>query len=79
MPEPIVKIFSMYIIAPEPISTAHFINPSHQSVCLYMHPPNVVRQRQKIHAAIEELLDASFPIWSVLYQTRVCGPVYLQI
>jgi hypothetical protein len=34
----------MYIMAPEPISTAHFINPSHQSVCLYVYPPNVARQ-----------------------------------
>jgi hypothetical protein len=28
----------MYIIAPEPISTAYFINPFHQSVCLYVYP-----------------------------------------
>jgi hypothetical protein len=27
-----------YIMAPEPISTAYFINPSHQSVCLYVYP-----------------------------------------
>jgi hypothetical protein len=27
--------FGMYIMAPEPISTAYLINPSHQSVCLY--------------------------------------------
>jgi hypothetical protein len=29
----------MDIMAPEPISTAYFINPSHQSVCLYVYPP----------------------------------------
>jgi hypothetical protein len=34
----------MYITAPEPISTAYFINPSHQSVCLYVYPPAVIRQ-----------------------------------
>jgi hypothetical protein len=28
----------MYIMAPEPISTAYFTNPSHQSVCLHMYP-----------------------------------------
>jgi hypothetical protein len=28
----------MYIMVPEPISTAHFINPSHQSVCLHAYP-----------------------------------------
>jgi hypothetical protein len=26
----------MYIMAPEPISTAYVINPSHQSVCIYV-------------------------------------------
>jgi hypothetical protein len=26
----------MYIVAPEPISTAHFINPSHQSMCILL-------------------------------------------
>jgi hypothetical protein len=48
----------MYIMAPEPISTAYFINPSHQSPCLYVYPlsllgnesvkcilPSVARQR----------------------------------
>jgi hypothetical protein len=33
-PEPIFIKFGMYVIAPEPISTANYINPSHQSVCL---------------------------------------------
>jgi hypothetical protein len=32
-------------MAPEPISTAYFINPSHQSVCLYVYPPIVARQQ----------------------------------
>jgi hypothetical protein len=35
----------MYIMAPEPISTAYFINASHRSVCLYMYPIHVARQR----------------------------------
>jgi hypothetical protein len=26
-------------MATEPISTAYFMNPSHQSVCLYVYPP----------------------------------------
>jgi hypothetical protein len=54
-----------YTMAPEPISMAYFINPSHQSVCLYVYPPLVARQRlgktvtaaTNIHA-IEKLLDA---------------------
>jgi hypothetical protein len=35
----------MYIMAPEPISMAYFINPSHQSVCLYVYPPIIARQQ----------------------------------
>jgi hypothetical protein len=45
MPEPIFMKLGMYIKAPEPISTAYFINPSHQSVPLYVYPPIVTRQR----------------------------------
>jgi hypothetical protein len=66
----------MYITAPEPTSTAYFINPSYQSLCLYMYSPIVARQRlgknfiaAKItHETIEELLDASFSMLSVSYQ-----------
>jgi hypothetical protein len=32
MPEPIL----MHIMAPEPISTAYFMNPSHQFVCTFI-------------------------------------------
>jgi hypothetical protein len=39
MPEPVVIRPGMYIIAPEPISTAYFRNPSHQSLCLSCVPP----------------------------------------
>jgi hypothetical protein len=42
MPDPIFMKLGMYIMAPELVSTAYFINPSHESVCLY--PPNVARQ-----------------------------------
>jgi hypothetical protein len=35
MPESIVTKFGMYVTAPESISTAYYINPSHQSVCMY--------------------------------------------
>jgi hypothetical protein len=45
MGEPIFTKRGMHIMAPEPISTAYFINPSHQSVCLYVYPLIVARQR----------------------------------
>jgi hypothetical protein len=43
MAVPVFMKLGMYIIAPEHISTAYFINPSHQSVCLYVYPPIVAR------------------------------------
>jgi hypothetical protein len=42
MPEPIFMKLGMNVMAPEPISTAYFISPYHQSVCLYLY---VARQR----------------------------------
>jgi hypothetical protein len=35
----------MYVMKPEPISTAYFIYPSNRSVCLYVYPPIAARQR----------------------------------
>jgi hypothetical protein len=35
----------MYITAPKSISTAYFINTSHQPVCLYAYHPIVATQR----------------------------------
>jgi hypothetical protein len=68
----------IYIMALEPISTAYFINSSHQSVCLYMYPSAVVRQQlgedvtaaTNIHAT-RELLDESFSIQHMSYQRKV--------
>jgi hypothetical protein len=45
MAEPIFLKFDAHIMAPEPISMAYFITLSHKSVCLYMYPPLVARQR----------------------------------
>jgi hypothetical protein len=69
----------MYIIVPESISTAYFKYPSHQSVCLYVCPSIVARQRlgksvtaaMNTHETIAELLDASFSMRSVWYQRKV--------
>jgi hypothetical protein len=68
LPEAIFMKLGMYIMAPEPISMAYFINPSHQSVCLYAYPSIVATQRldgnvtaaMNTHAIIVELLGASF-------------------
>jgi hypothetical protein len=47
MPESIFMKLGMYIMVPEPIWTAYFINPSHQSVCLYVYPPITRQQLSK--------------------------------
>jgi hypothetical protein len=60
----------MCIMAPEPISTAYFINPSHQSAYLYVYPLLVVRQRpgknitaaMNTHATIQELLNVFYAV-----------------
>jgi hypothetical protein len=77
MTEPIFIRLSMCIMAPEPISTAYFINPSHQSVSMCNPSLLLVNgsvntfQRQRIHATIDEFLDASFTMRSVSYQRKV--------
>jgi hypothetical protein len=69
----------MYIMAPEPILMAYLINPSHQSLCPYVYPSLISRQRLgkivtaalNTQATIDDLLDASFFMRSVSYQGKV--------
>jgi hypothetical protein len=69
----------MYIMVPEPISTAYFLNHAHQSVYLYVYPSFVARQRlgknftapTNTHTTVEEWFAASFSILSVSYQRKV--------
>jgi hypothetical protein len=69
----------IYIVSLEPILTAHFINPSHKSMRLYVYSPIVTRRRLRknvttatnTHTTLEELLDASFSVRSVLYQKKI--------
>jgi hypothetical protein len=64
MAEPIFMKLGIYVMAPDPISTAYLVK---QSVCLYAYPYIVARQRlgknitaaTNTHETIEELLDAS--------------------
>jgi hypothetical protein len=77
--KPMFMKLGIYIMAPEPISTAYFENPSHQSVCLYVYPPVVARQQLSkkvtasttIQATVEELLDVSFSMLSGSSQRKV--------
>jgi hypothetical protein len=55
MDEPIFTKLGMYNMAPEPVSTAYFMNLSHQSVYMYMYPLNVDRQR--LHRNVTEAMN----------------------
>jgi hypothetical protein len=83
MPEPIRMKLGMYIMAPDPISTAYFINPSHKSVCLYVYslsllgkgwvkciPPFIARQRLGRHVPAAANTRNS---------RRIVGRVYLWV
>jgi hypothetical protein len=76
MAEPVFMELGMYIMATKPISKAYFINPFHQSVCLYMYAPIVAMQQLSkngtaainTRTTIEELLDASFSMQLMSYE-----------
>jgi hypothetical protein len=78
MPEPIFIKLGMYIMAPKPSSMAYYINPSYQSVCLYVNPLITARQQlgknvttaTNTDATIEELLDTSFSMRPISYQRK---------
>jgi hypothetical protein len=75
MPEPIFLKLGMCIMAPEPISTAYFMNLSHQ----YMYPVIVARQglgknvtaATNTSATVEKLFEALFSMRSVSYDKIV--------
>jgi hypothetical protein len=67
----------VYSRASETILVAYFINPSHQSLCLYIYPLIVARRRLGIHVPAatnirnkEELLNESISMRCVSYQTK---------
>jgi hypothetical protein len=78
MSEPIFTKLSICIVAPDTISKAFSINPSHQSICVLLLGNGLVKTfpRQQIHVTIQETLDPSFFVQSVSYQWSVCGTVY---
>jgi hypothetical protein len=56
IPEPIFMKLGMYIMAPEPISTAYYINPSHQSVCLYVYPSYHCKATARLSVSLHSVL-----------------------
>jgi hypothetical protein len=73
IPKPVSMKLGVYVLVPEPILMAYFIN-----LCLYVYHPIIASQRlsknftaaMNTHATIEELLDASFFIRFV-FQRKV--------
>jgi hypothetical protein len=80
MAEPIFMKVGVYIMAPDSISTVHFIKPIHQSVCLCVYLPVVARHWQSknitlttnTHATTEEMLGTLFSVQSMSYQRGIC-------
>jgi hypothetical protein len=70
-----VQFLGIYFMAPEPSSTAYFINPSHQSVCLNVHPLIIIRQgfnkNVTVAAITQELLAASVSMLSMSHQRKI--------
>jgi hypothetical protein len=80
MPEPIIMKLGIYIMTPEPISTAYFINPSHQSVCLYMYPlsllgnGSVKRYRENEYTRNKRRIVGGVVLYAICV---LCGPFVL--
>jgi hypothetical protein len=59
MTEPIFMKLGVYIMATEPISTAYFTNPFHQSVCLHVYPSYHCKTRAQSSVSLHSLLGNS--------------------
>jgi hypothetical protein len=72
MSGPVFMKLGMHTLAPQPISMTYFINPSHQSVCLYVYPPIIARQRHSKHvpAATNTRNDRRIVGLVILYNAR---------
>jgi hypothetical protein len=74
MTEPVFLKLDMYIMAPEPLPTVYFINPSHQSLRLHVYPFLVARQQldKNVTAAVGYIRNNRRIVGRVvLYAVRV--------
>jgi hypothetical protein len=65
----------MYIMAPKPIS-AYFINPFHRSVCLYIYPLTVARQRFSKHVPIHVPRNNTVEVFSLCPPMDRCNATW---
>jgi hypothetical protein len=83
-PQSVFIKLGVCIMAPKPISTADFINPSHQSVCLCVYPYLLLLSSDLVNtfpwkerqATVEEWLEALFCVY-VLCHIKVCLGVWI--
>jgi hypothetical protein len=63
----------MYIMAPQSTSTVYFINPSHQSVCLYVCPLSLIGKGsvKRFHGNKYTHNKRKYAVGVVLYAVRV--------
>jgi hypothetical protein len=70
MPESIFMKLGMYIMAPESISTAYFVNPFHQSVCTYVSLLSLLGNARQIVSLFSLLGNGSVNTFSPPANTR---------
>jgi hypothetical protein len=66
-----------YVMAPEPISTAYFINPSRKSLCLCVYPHIIARQALSKHVPAAKNTLAVFCAVRVVSKESLCIPLSL--
>jgi hypothetical protein len=66
MSKPMSMKLGIYILVPEPVSTAYLINRSHQSVCLDM-SPSFARQRLSKNVTAVTNTQATVQLFKFLY------------
>jgi hypothetical protein len=72
MAKPVVMKLVTYVLTPDFISTAYFINPSHQSACLYAYSHITARKRLGKNVTAATNTRNSRIVWCVVfYAVRV--------
>jgi hypothetical protein len=60
VPEPVFMKLGMYVMTLKTISMAYFINPSHQSVCLYVPPSYGWKTTVRLFLSLYSVLGNGF-------------------
>jgi hypothetical protein len=72
MGDPVFMKLVMHIMTPDSISTTYFINPSHQSVCLYVYPLSLLGNGLVETLTLQRILTQQWKnCWTIRF---LCGP-----